>query len=78
VGNASRGAIQVGKLEEDAPVNGERRMARVVAKGNLLRAWRQGQGHGGSPGLDGMTGEEVSTDLQEPWPAIRDALGGGT
>jgi RNA-directed DNA polymerase len=78
VGKSARGEIQGGKPEEDAPVNGERRMERVLEKGNRIRAWRQGPRHGGSPGLDGMTGEELPTDRKEPWPASRDARLGGT
>jgi hypothetical protein len=77
-GNTSRGAIQVGKPAEDAPVNGERLMKRVLEKGHLIRAWRQGQRQGGSPGLDGMTVEEWPTYRKEPWPAIYEALLSGT
>lgn len=78
LGKSSRGEIQVGKPEEDAPVNGERLMERVLEKGNLIRALRQVQRNGGSPGIDGMTVEELPTYLKEHWPAIREALLGGT
>ena len=78
LGHASRGEIQVGQPAEDAPVNGARLMDRVWAKGNLLRALRRVQRNGGSPGIDGMTVEELPTDLKEHWPAIREARLGGT
>jgi RNA-directed DNA polymerase len=78
LGKSSRGEIQVGKPEEDAPVNGEQLMERALEKGNLIRALRQVQRKGGSPGIDGMTVEELPTYLKEHWPAIREALLGGT
>jgi RNA-directed DNA polymerase len=78
LGKSSRGEIPVGKPEEDAPVNGEQLMERVLEKGNLIRALRQVQRNGGSPGIDGMTVEELPTYLKEHWPAIREALLGGT
>jgi RNA-directed DNA polymerase len=78
LGKSSRGEIQVGTPEEDAPVNGERLMERVLEEGNLIRALRQGQRNGGSPGIDGMTVEELPTYLKAPWPASREALLGGT
>jgi RNA-directed DNA polymerase len=78
LGSFPRGEIRVGKPEEDAPVNGERLMERVLEKGNLIRAVRQVKRNGGSPGIDGMTVEELPTYLKEHWPAIRESLLGGT
>ena len=77
-GQSSRGAIQGGKPAEAAPGNGEHLRERVLEKGHLIRAWRQGQRHGGRPGLDGMTVEALPPYLKEHWPAIRAALRGGT
>jgi RNA-directed DNA polymerase len=77
-GSFPRGEIRVGKPEEDVPVNGERLMERVLAKGNLIRAVRPVKRKGGSPGIDGMTVEELPTDLKEHGPAIRESLLGGT
>jgi RNA-directed DNA polymerase len=53
-------------------------MARVVARDHLVRALKQVQSHGGSPGLDGRTGEELAPSLKEHWPRVKQALWAGT
>jgi RNA-directed DNA polymerase len=53
-------------------------MARVVERDNLFRALKQVQSHGGSPGIDGMTVEELSPSLKEHWPRLKQALLEGT
>jgi RNA-directed DNA polymerase len=53
-------------------------MERVVARDHRLRARKQVQSHGGSPGIDGRTVEERAPDLQEHWPRWKQALWEGT
>jgi RNA-directed DNA polymerase len=50
----------------------------VVERGNLLAALRRVKRNGGSPGIDGMTVEELPGYLREQWPQIREALLAGT
>lgn len=52
----------------------EQLMERVLERDNLLRALRQVERNGGSPGIDGMTVEELRPWLREHWPAVRAAL----
>jgi RNA-directed DNA polymerase len=53
-------------------------MERVVERCNLVRALARVQANGGSPGIDGMTVEELSGYLQQPWPTLRASLLAGT
>ena len=53
-------------------------MERVVERDNLFRALKQVQSNGGSPGLDGMTVEELAPYLKEHWPRWKQALVEGT
>jgi RNA-directed DNA polymerase len=68
----------VGASGKDTPVGAERVRARVGERGNLLAALRRVTRNGGSPGIDGRTGEELPGDLREQWPQIREALLAGT
>lgn len=49
-------------------------MDRVVERGNLLRALKRVQRNQGSPGVDGLTVEELPTYLREHWLVIRGQL----
>jgi RNA-directed DNA polymerase len=73
-----RGEASVGASGKDTPVGAEHVMERVVERGNLLAALRRVKRNGGSPGIDGMTVEELSGYLREQWPQIREALLAGT
>jgi RNA-directed DNA polymerase len=53
-------------------------MARVVERPTLLAALARVKTNGGSPGVAGMTVEELPGDLQPHWPALRTALLAGT
>jgi RNA-directed DNA polymerase len=75
---ARRGDAAVGASGKDTPVGAARVMERVVERGHLLAALRRVQRNGGSPGIDGMTGEELPGYLREQWPQIRAALRAGT
>lgn len=53
-------------------------MERVVARDNLLEALRRVRRNRGSPGVDGMTVEEMAGYLKAHWPGIREQLLLGT
>jgi RNA-directed DNA polymerase len=53
-------------------------MERVVERGNLLAALRRVKRNGGSPGIDGLTVEELPGYLREHWLRIREDLLAGT
>lgn len=49
-------------------------MERVIERGNLLRALKRVQQNQGSPGVDGLTVEELPAYLREYWRTIRGHL----
>jgi retron-type reverse transcriptase len=49
-------------------------MEKVVDRENLLTALRNVRRNGGSPGIDGMTVEELPEYLKRKWPKIRRQL----
>ncbi len=53
-------------------------MERVVARANAVAALKRVRRNQGSPGIDGMTVEELIPYLRDQWPAIREALLAGT
>jgi RNA-directed DNA polymerase len=62
----------------ERPPEDEGLMERVVERDNLFRALKQVQSNGGSPGMDGMTVEELAPYLKEHWPRLKQALLAGT
>ena len=53
-------------------------MEEVCERHNLKRALRRVRSNKGSPGIDGMTVEELPGYLREHWPVIREQLLHGT
>jgi len=53
-------------------------MERVVSHDNAVKAYRQVKRNGGSPGVDGMTVEELGPYLRGHWTELREALLEGT
>ena len=53
-------------------------MERVVSRPNLKAALQRVRSNKGSPGIDGMTVEELSAHLQQHWGEIREQLLAGT
>jgi len=64
----------VAEREPAGPAAAERLMEEVCERENLKQALRRVQANRGSPGVDGMTVEELPGYLREHWPAIRDQL----
>jgi RNA-directed DNA polymerase len=79
-----RGEAPRGKRSGEAPsaLQGDERsgldmhslMERVVEGGNLRRALKRVQQNEGSPGMDGLTVEELPAYLKRHWPALREQL----
>jgi RNA-directed DNA polymerase len=78
-GSASdRDETEGGTRGEDAPVEGEDLMERVLGRENLRRALRQVRRNRGAPGIDGMTVDGLVAHLKTHWSAIRASLVDGT
>ncbi len=64
--------------DPERPVSVERLMEEICQAENLRKALRKVQSNRGGPGMDGMTVQELPAYLLEHWPAIKEALLGGT
>ena len=54
-------------------------MAQVLARENLLRAWKQVKANHGAAGVDGMTVEQFPDFVKSPhWATVREQLEAGT
>lgn len=53
-------------------------LEKVLERPNLVRAWRRVKRNGGSPGIDGMTVEDLRDWLDRHWPRVREELLSGT
>ncbi len=62
----------------ERPANTDSLMEEVVERANLKAALRRVKANKGSPGIDGMTVEQLPGYLREHWPALRDQLLRGT
>ena len=63
---------------DESPAINEQWMERVCERENCKRALARVRGNRGSPGVDGMTVEELPGHLREHWPAVREQLLSGT
>ena len=59
---------------EESPVGTESLMESVVERQNLLAALKQVKSNKGSPGIDGMSVEELPSFLKEHWSRLRKEL----
>ena len=73
-----KGGLFTTKADTASPVEEEQLMEKVVDRDNLLIALRNVKRNGGSPGIDGMTVEELPEYLKRKWPKIRSQLISGT
>ena len=73
-----KGGLFTSKADTASPVEDEQIMEKVVDRDNLLTALRNVKRNGGSPGIDGMTVEELPECLKRKWPKIRRQLMSGT
>ena len=73
-----KGGLFTTKADTASPVEEEQLMEKVVDRENLLTALRNVKRNGGSPGIDGMTVEELPEYLKREWPKIRRQLMSGT
>ncbi len=73
-GTESSGA----KRGTENPAITEPLMEEVCERENCKRAWKRVKANKGSPGVDGMTVQELLGFLQQHWPTIREQLLRGT
>src|SRR5262245_66338351 len=64
--------------EPERPAVTNSLMEAVCERENLKKALRRVKANKGSPGIDGMTVEQLSDYLRAHWPQHRDELLGGT
>jgi RNA-directed DNA polymerase len=60
------------------PAVHEELMQRVLAPGNLRRAWKRVKANRGAPGVDGMRIEDFPAFARGHWHSIRQALHDGS
>lgn len=71
------GTLAAGR-ESENPAEGQQLMEEIFERENLSKALKRVQANEGSPGIDGMTVEELPGYLNEHWPTIREQLRSGT
>ena len=64
--------------ETESPAGSQQMMEEVVERENLIKALKQVRANKGSPGVDGMTVDELPGYLKGHWTAIREQLMSGT
>src|SRR5215831_11670694 len=62
----------------ESPAGYQRVMEEVCERENRSEALQRVRSNQGSPGIDGMTVDELPEYLKEHWPATREQLLGGT
>ena len=68
---------ELAKRRAESPTT-EQWMEEVSERENCKQALRRVKANKGSPGIDGMTVEQLPGHLKEHWPAIREQLFSGT
>src|SRR5271169_4040424 len=66
------------KRGTESPAIGEQWMEEVCERENCKQAWARVKANKGSPGVDGMTVQQLPEHLKQHWPAIREQLWSGT
>ncbi|MHC4443180.1 MAG: reverse transcriptase domain-containing protein, partial [Planctomycetota bacterium] len=70
--------LPAAKRDTERPASTKYLMEEICQRGNLLEALKRVRQNKGSPGVDGMTVDELPDHLKTHWPTIRDQLLGGT
>jgi RNA-directed DNA polymerase len=70
--------LDAAEHETESPAKDEQLMEAICQRDNLIKAWKRVKSNRGSPGVDGMTVEELEGYLEEHWPEIREQLLRGT
>ena len=68
----------VAERETESPAGSRQLMEEVVERENLIKALKQVQANKGSPGVDGITVDELPGYLERHWKAIGEQLTSGT
>ena len=71
-------ALTAKRMIESPAKNNKQLMEEVCERENCWRAFKRVKSNKGSPGIDGMTVEQLPDYLKEHWPAIRGQLLSGT
>lgn len=66
------------KRVDESPAIGEGLMEKICEQENCKQALKRVKANKGSPGVDGMTVQQLPEYLKEQWPAIREQLLNGT
>ena len=66
------------RRETEDPAGNQRLMEEVCERENRREALQRVRANQGSPGIDGMTVDELPEYLEQYWPAIREQLLSGT
>ncbi len=66
------------RRETESPAGNQRMMEEVCERENRREALKRVRSNQGSPGIDGMTVDELPEYLERHWPAIREQLLSGT
>src|SRR6266851_2773721 len=66
------------RREAEDPAGNQRLMEEVCERENRREALKRVRANQGSPGIDGMTVDELPEYLEQHWPAIREQLLSGT
>src|ERR1039457_948649 len=66
------------RRETEGPAGNQRVMEEVCERENRREALKRVRANQGSPGIDGMTVDELPEYLEQHWPAIREQLLNGT
>jgi RNA-directed DNA polymerase len=72
------GEVFCANAPSERPSEDECLMEQVLERENLFQALKKVKGNGGSPGIDGMTVEELPEHLKEHWPHYRKSLLNGS
>ena len=70
--------LLMAKRETESPAKKYDVLEEILERDNLIEAWKRVKGNQGSPGIDGMTVEQLKPYLDEHWPAIREQMQSGT